>query len=365
MFNLSDIENEINEEENREKENRLLEMEKVVQITIRDCDEKQLDILGSTFDEYLVSGPAGSGKSMIAMIKAIELYNNNINFRIIIYTKALTKFIIGKLKRVDIKNIKDYILCGEKFEKENLLESVDYIIIDEVQDFSMDNITYCSERVKRGCFLFGDDSQQVYPKRTQNIDIIKELKDSGIKHFELEKAYRFPKKIALFSELIKNNHGNISNLCIEEGGDENTPKMIEFKNMDSEMNYIIDTIKNEGWKDVGILVRNNEMAQKVYDNLRKKGFVCDYKINDDIKLDFTNDNPKIITYHSSKGLEFERVFIPQCNVYEDDSTNLNLKEALYVACTRASKTLILSYIKNCKSPFLSGINSKYYKFERR
>lgn len=365
MFNLSEIENEINEEENREKENRLLEMEKVVQITIRDCDEKQLDILGSTFDEYLVSGPAGSGKSMIAMIKAMELYNNNINFRIIIYTKALSEFIIGKLKRVDIKNIKDYILCGEKFEKENLLENVDYIIIDEVQDFGMNNITFCSDRVNHGCFLFGDDSQQVYPRRTHNIDIIKELKDSGIKHFELEKSYRFPKKIALFSELIKNTPGDISNLCIEEGGDENTPKMIEFENMDSEMTYIVDTINNEGWKDVGILVRNNDMAQKVYDNLRKKGCVCDYKINDDIKLDFTNDNPKIITYHSSKGLEFERVFIPQCDVYEDDSTNLNLKEALYVACTRSSKTLILSYIKNFKSPFLSGINSKYYKFERR
>lgn len=365
MFSLSEIENEINKEENREKENRLLEMEKVVQITIRDCDEKQLDILGSTFDEYLVSGPAGSGKSMIAMIKAMELYNNNINFRIIIYTKALSEFIIGKLKRVDIKNIKDYILCGEKFEKENLLENVDYIIIDEVQDFSMDNITYCNEKVNRGCFLFGDDSQQVYPKRTQNIDIIKELKDSGIKHFELEKAYRFPKKIALFSELIKDNHGKISRLFIDNGIDENIPKIIEFEDFDNEILYIVNTIKNEGWKDVAILVRNNDMVQSIYNKMRELDCVCDYKINDDIRLDFTSDNPKIITYHSSKGLEFERVFIPQCNVNENYSTNYNYKEALYVACTRASKTLILSYIQNSKSPFLNKIDDNYYRFERR
>ena len=365
MFSLSDIENEINKEENREKENQLLEMDKVIQITIKDCDKKQLDILGCAVDEYLVSGPAGSGKSMIAMIKAMELYNNNEKFRIIIYTKALSKFIIGKLKRVDIKNIKDYILCGYEFQKEDISEDVDYIIIDEVQDFNLQDIEYCRKRAQKGCFLFGDDLQQIYPIRTNKEDIIKKLIDSDIKLFKLEKTYRFPKKIAFFSELIKDNHGDISKLCIEEGGDENTPKIIEFEDIDSEMTYIVDTINNEGWKDVGILVRNNLMAQKVYDKLRKKGCVCDYKINDEIKLDFTNDNPKIITYHSSKGLEFERVFIPQCDVDEDDSTNLNLKEALYVACTRASKTLILSYIKNFKSPFLNGIDSNYYKFERR
>ncbi|UEC20018.1 3'-5' exonuclease [Clostridium septicum] len=365
MFKLSDIENEINEEENRKKESQLLEMDKVIQITIRDCDEKQLNILGSSLDEYLVTGPAGSGKSMIAMIKAMELYNNNNKFRIIIYTKALSEFIIGKLKRVDIKNIKDYILCGYEFQKEDISEDIDYIIIDEVQDFNLKNIEYCRNMAKKGCFLFGDDLQQIYPKNTDGKNIIKNLIDSDIKLFKLEKTYRFPKKIAFFSELIKDNHGDISNLCIEEGGDENTPRMIEFKNRDAEMTYIVDTIKNEGWKDVGILVRNNDMAQIVYDELRKKGCICDYKIKDEMKLDFTNDNPKILTYHSSKGLEFERVFIPQCDVDEDDSTNLNLREALYVACTRTSKTLILSYIKSFKSPFLNGINSKYYKFERR
>ena len=239
MFKLSDIENEINEEENRKKESQLLEMDKVIQITIRDCDEKQLNILGSSLDEYLVTGPAGSGKSMIAMIKAMELYNNNNKFRIIIYTKALSEFIIGKLKKVDIKNIKDYILCGYEFQKEDISEDIDYIIIDEVQDFNLKNIEYCRNMAKKGCFLFGDDLQQIYPRNTDGKNIIKNLIDSDIKLFKLEKTYRFPKRIAFFSELIKDNHGDISNLCIEEGGDENTPRMIEFKNRDAEMIYIM------------------------------------------------------------------------------------------------------------------------------
>ncbi|MBE6049829.1 MAG: hypothetical protein E7214_03985 [Clostridium sp.] len=362
---LSELEKEANDDIDINKEKDLLEMENVAAISIRKCSNEQINILESTEKRVLVTGPAGSGKSMIAMIKAMDLYNNNVNFKIIIYTKALSRYIIGRLKRVELKNIEKNILVGESFINRDIEINANYVLIDEVQDYSIEKIEKCCGYASDGYLLFGDDSQQVYPKRTNKKDIISELRKKKIKESKLSVAYRFPKKIALFSELIKDNPGDISSLCSEVGSEENIPKIIEFKSGEDEIEYIINIISNEGWKDVGILARNNPMVDYLNECFLKKKFVCEYKNKDYDNLDFTTDVPKIVTYHSSKGLEFDRVIIPQCDVDEDEKSELNYREAFYVACTRAKKTLIISYISGHKSPFLNRIDKKYYKFEGR
>lgn len=45
-----------------------------------------------------------------------------------------------------------------------------------------------------------------------------------------------------------------------------------------------------------------------------------------------------MTYHSAKGLEFDRVFIPYCR-YDEDPEIHNCREAFFVAMTRAKETI--------------------------
>ena len=72
-------------------------------------------------------------------------------------------------------------------------------------------------------------------------------------------------------------------------------------------------------------------------------------------FDFTNNNPKICTLNSAKGLEFDVVIMPQMNkdnYYEHPS---NLKR-IYVGMTRARSELILSYHGGYPTVYLSQID---------
>jgi superfamily I DNA/RNA helicase len=63
-------------------------------------------------------------------------------------------------------------------------------------------------------------------------------------------------------------------------------------------------------------------------------------------LNFSSDNPKMMTYHSSKGLQFEHVFIPECTVEDDEDRN-----PLYVAVTRTYRSLYIMHSGNLSSLF--------------
>lgn len=63
-------------------------------------------------------------------------------------------------------------------------------------------------------------------------------------------------------------------------------------------------------------------------------------------LDFNSDNPKLMTYHSSKGLQFEHVFLPECTVEGEEDRN-----PLYVAITRSYGALYIMHSGNLSSLF--------------
>lgn len=52
----------------------------------------------------------------------------------------------------------------------------------------------------------------------------------------------------------------------------------------------------------------------------------------------------MMTYHSSKGLQFEHVFIPECTVEDDANRN-----PLYVAVTRTYRALYIMHSGNLSS----------------
>ena len=70
-------------------------------------------------------------------------------------------------------------------------------------------------------------------------------------------------------------------------------------------------------------------------------------------LDFSNnDLPCILTYYAAKGSEFDNVFIP----FADNS--LDSRNSFYVACTRSSRSLYISY-SGQRTKFLSEVNKDY------
>ena len=78
----------------------------------------------------------------------------------------------------------------------------------------------------------------------------------------------------------------------------------------------------------------------------ERGIRCEFKYNDTdgekqnvSNLNFNTLVPKIMTYHSAKGLQFDIVILPQYN----GASDVESKKALYVAMTRTMRKLYVLY----------------------
>ncbi|MDP2252809.1 MAG: 3'-5' exonuclease, partial [Thiobacillus sp.] len=95
------------------------------------------------------------------------------------------------------------------------------------------------------------------------------------------------------------------------------------------------------WKDMAILYRNwNPVGKVINDAFAAAGI----PITGHKKIEFGNkqDTVKLITFHSSKGLEFPLVAIPGASIPSGEEVATE-EEArlLYVAMTRATKELLV------------------------
>lgn len=108
--------------------------------------------------------------------------------------------------------------------------------------------------------------------------------------------------------------------------------------------------------------RNVEAVRTYFDSV---GFRHEFKMKDNdsdsLDLDFDSDNPKVLTFHSSKGLQFETVFIPFCDYpYHDAWFIKNYQNPLYVALTRTYRNLYITHTERL-SPFIQGISATKYE----
>ena len=100
-------------------------------------DPEQLGLIERELENsMIVSGCAGSGKSVIAMYKAQQIIDQGGDVILIAYTKSLNRY---------MQQGKDISKAEKRFyyhwEWTNAHKpSADYIIVDEIQDFSKDEI---------------------------------------------------------------------------------------------------------------------------------------------------------------------------------------------------------------------------------
>jgi superfamily I DNA/RNA helicase len=104
------------------------------------------------------------------------------------------------------------------------------------------------------------------------------------------------------------------------------------------MDAIAEIIDNNDYEDVGILFPSNDMVRAAANYFKEIGKDVEMKTDDKIDLNWASTNPKIMTYWSAKGLQFEAVFIPNCNQIREET-----KKPLYVAMTRTYQSLYMTY----------------------
>lgn len=292
----------------------------------------------------VVKGTAGSGKSLIALHKAKQLSALG-SYVIVVFTKSLRRYFEDGLKQLNLSNVYHY----HDWKKNK--SRVKYMIVDECQDFSSEEI---NELISYGDlkFFFGDTAQSIMAFKEGGVQSVEDTARSiGVESERLYFNYRLTKGIALLAEKV----GNVEDLVLQCVRDGEKTHLIDAKSYDNQLDLIIETIKNKQLTNVGILLPYNTKrsgssreashlsVEYVMQYFQKKAQTYEFKYNANedtaMDLDFHSKNPKIMTYWCAKGLQFKDVFIPGCEYrFTEDK-----RSALYVALTRCSEHLYLSY----------------------
>jgi superfamily I DNA/RNA helicase len=126
------------------------------------------------------------------------------------------------------------------------------------------------------------------------------------------------------------------------------PELAKLPDAQSELKFIAErarALRARGmpWKDMAVLVRMNHQGQRIADYFTK-GQIPASLVGRGTRLRPGDDTVKILTFHSSKGLEFPAVFIPFLESLPHMGDDLaGEAKLLYVGMTRAMDRLLLTH----------------------
>ncbi|MCR4800111.1 MAG: ATP-binding domain-containing protein [Bacteroidales bacterium] len=296
-------------------------------------DKFQEIILGLTAERTIVvKGVAGSGKSLTLLKKAKQVSTFSQSYAIVVYTKSLKQFFVDEL--AEIGQTKGHVYYYAEW-KRSTKPNYTYLFVDECQDFNSQEI---DDFVKHGqyCWFFGDTNQSIMDFRDHGVQSVEDTaRQLNVHTQDLCINHRLTIENAKIGEHIRPN-SNLSFACYKHGP---TPIQQRLPNINSQLDEILKIKQEGGLTDMGILVFYNSQVEYIRQYFSQKGVPLEWKTKDAMEMDFKSTNPKVLTIHCAKGLQFTDVFIPYCDGFRDEYE----KAALYVATTRPLEQLYLTY----------------------
>lgn len=316
-------------------------------------DNYQVKVVQRRVDNsFIVKGCAGSGKSILALWKVKQIQEENKgSFYFIVFTKTLRKYMEDGIVEIGLDG--NRIIHFEQWKRLGY-PSADYLVVDEVQDFDESEINILKGKANNALITYGDSAQQLYAFKNDNPLSMEDIAYLTKHPMEiLVFNHRLPKKVARFAEYLESTGDELEERCQVEGTE--LPKALKYNNLYEQYNAIIEIINTRGYDDVGIFLQTNKAVEEAYNYFNSKNFQVEAKYNNSMDLDFSNSLPKLTTYHSSKGLQFEAVFLPNCeNIYQDN------QNALYVAITRTYQDLFIMHSGNL-THFFDNVPESLYE----
>lgn len=340
-------------------------------------NNRGIDLIGDVYGEessnktlYLYNN--GEVRKFVKIEENEDNKTNNIIYSLDLVDRDINSYKkYGQPRTINLKEVFDFdsnefSLASDKFDiipaavlfKRKQYCKFDYLIVDEAQDFKYEDYIYSlSINEFKGVSLFGDPKQTLNSTYDNFTNISRGF---NLNNYQLGYNYRIPKTIAKFAQKIHNISDNIIDSSRKDNGNTDypnypKPQLIQFENREKELDWIINKVNTEALDDVAILVSSSEELRFVQHYLEINGIGTQvlYRTNNGKPpfrtintLDFTNNSTiSILEYFQSKGSEFENIFIPFLN----EETIINPSpQRLYVACTRSSRNLYMTYSKNAQ-----------------
>ena len=330
-------------------------------VTEESMDDDQLDLIEYTDDKsMLVAGCAGSGKSVIAMHKAEQLHQKGKDVILIAYTRSLSRFM--KNGKADAT----FRFFHHHFWKNKLkMMKADYVIVDEIQDFTKEEIQEFIDAARQHYFFFGDTAQSIYRqygKQTMTIAQIASM--TGLNTLQLYNNYRLPRPVAKITQNYVGVDVQEYKEKVYQNEEDELPHFVHFDSERDQIEALLKLVKDNQVRNIGILLPNNFEVIRMSQEFEDNNVECEFKYNkgeNDFdyvdNLNFDTTLPKIMTYHSAKGLQFDIVILPFYSGASDDES----RKALYVAMTRTMHSLYVFYSTPTLLPPLNVPSHLYFK----
>jgi superfamily I DNA/RNA helicase len=317
----------------------------------------------------ILTGCPGSGKTTVAIMRALKLRNEGRNILLVTYQNLLkvslaniagpsmNNRIVGFydwfVKAAD-KRIEPADTTATLLKKIEHVPEFDEILLDEGQDLEKKFVQTLIGKAKK--ISIGADTAQKIHEHGQTADqIIRVMEDTGEPHrVNLQYNYRNNFETYDFGRhfLPLNQRAN-NRLALDKIPKGVTTKPVIFQALtENEEKSILRTRLNEaGDVNIAVLVYHIEEVEYYYKMISELGFDCSKYYHEmpwDAKKDTVRNLQNIIvtTFKSAKGLEFQVVIIPDLQTAMDES--FKTREHYYVGCTRAKEQLYLIF--NGKKP---------------
>ena len=330
---------------------------------------------------YLITGGPGTGKSIVALIRAQDQKERFPNYRFLTYNVLLDKYCRQLLPEVQCtrfhawfwrrfkelygqsppetdKFVYDWPSIKEIFYPNNELPTMneEMLIIDEGQDLPPKFYEFlCDHQLK--VFVVADENQQIFDENSNAEDIEQALEINRNNRLELRKNWRNSSAIArLAAEFYHNRHIPLPEPP-EPDDEAMTPYIIEYQNFHRILESIVNIANNYKKDLIGVITPNDQSRHRYLKTI--KDLVSEKRLSipvhsyyagqADIDIRFDVGSIVVINKQSCKGLEFDDVFIGDLNGFVvADGSDQHLKD-FYVMTTRARKRLY----------FLRDINDKH------
>ena len=354
----------------------------------------------------VIKGPPGSGKTLVLVHRCCQLYRYRPGAKrilLVCYNIALVSYLRRLLQEKGIVLGEDgvhvlhfYELCsrilGEKIHYENedndyysmitdkALEKVsrgerrikpfDAILVDEAQDFNNKMLRTVSGLLapKGDLIIALDPFQDLYRRKASWRSL--GIEASGRTHY-LKKAYRNTIEIFEFTQRFigaaSPTEQQMSLLPEDLAHHGDPPDIRRFESTEEIEAFLVDdisdSISKQGFKRSEIAViyddkvygpsrftyDNRALPMRILDTLNSRGIPTTW-VSQDVRskemYDITTDRVSLISVHSSKGLDFDIVYlVGMDHIRSSGDAKDDLVSLGYVAMTRAKYRLVIPYVE--------------------
>lgn len=368
---------------------------------LRVMDIQQEQLARSLGDGHrVVHGVAGSGKTLILVYRCLHLVEQSskpilvlcfnvslaANLRQMLHEKGISDRVVIRhfhgwiteqlrLYRVPRPStnefrgaayVEELVQRAIRAVEANIIPAGRYgaVMIDEGHDFRPEWLKLAAQMVDpqtNSLLLLYDDAQSIYEQQQKRKFTFKSLgiqaqgRTTVLKinyrntHEILTLAYEFAKEV--LTPALEPDEDTPPLVHPQSAGRHGpNPKLIKLPSFQRETEYLLEQVqqfheKGTPWNEMAIVYRASWMAKEIDERFRQAGIPVEWiNRNDDSRFfNPAEQSVKLVTMHSSKGLEFGTVLIPGIgrmpakNIPGEEEARL-----LYVGMTRAVDRLVMT-----------------------